>query len=73
MDTELEKSRAMFNKEFFLGTGKDFVRVEPDDKRIVKRADCSGCMANYNYAKKHNKLVIYNLYTEDIIGVCIDD
>ena len=29
-------------------------------------------MSNYYYAKKHNKMVIYNLYTEDIVGVSME-
>ena len=70
LERRLERRKAKFSKEFLMGT--DFVRVSPDDERIAIRKDCSGCMSNYKYAKKNNKLVIYNLYTEDIVGVSME-
>ena len=59
-----------FSKELLFGDS--FIRINPDDKRIMIRKDCSACMLNYKYAKKHNKKIIYNLYTEGIIGVVME-
>lgn len=70
LDWKMESLKEKFSEELLLGTA--FVRVNPDDKRIALRKDCSGCMSNYYYAKKHNKMVIYNLYTEDIVGVSME-
>ena len=49
------------------------VRLNWDDKRMVLRKECGGCMANYKYAKMYNKMVLYNIYTEDIIGVSMEN
>ena len=72
LDIELAKRKEQFgHHEFILGSS--IVVIAPDDERIRLRTDCSFCVATYDYAKKHNKDVLYNLYTEDLIGVVIDD
>ena len=70
LDWKMESLKEKFSEELLLGTA--FVRVNPDDKRIALRKDCSACMSNYDYVRKHIKMGIYNLYTEDTLGVPIE-
>ena len=74
IDEEYEKHKSEFKyAELVLANGTNSVaRIKPDDKRLHLRKDCSSCMANYKYAKRHHKLVLYNIYTEDIVGVCME-
>ncbi len=71
-DRYVEGRRANFRGEEFLMGSRFIVRVNPDDGRIANRGDCSGCMANYKYAKRHNKRILYNIYTDDIVGVSME-
>lgn len=68
LDMELAKK---FNSDAFL-MGSFIVIIKPDDERIRLRTDCPFCMLHYNYAKNNNKQVLYNLCTEDIVGVALE-